>query len=461
MAFDFLEDTNKKIHFIGIGGISMSALAEILLYRGYKVSGSDKSESSITERLSKKGAEIYIGHNPSNINEVDLIVYTAAISKDNPELTKAQELNIPTLDRAEFLGSIMKDHKYNVAISGTHGKTTTTSMFSHIALSSNLDPTILVGGNLDIINGNVHVGNSEYFITEACEYKASFLKFFPYIGIILNVEADHLDFYKDINDIESTFLKFANLIPSNGYLIANGDDNRALNISKKVNCNVITFGLKNGDIKAKNIIFNANGCPSFDVYNNEKKLFSISLNVPGEHNILNSLASISAALALNIGNDSIIKGLSSFFGTHRRFEIKGKTHGITVIDDYAHHPTEIKATLNAVKNFPHNRIFCVFQPHTYSRTISLFDDFSNSFFNTDILVLADIYAAREKDTGIVSSDTLGNKIRDNGIYCKNLHTFNDITNFLRTELKEGDVLLTVGAGDIYKVGEMFLNNTAS
>lgn len=456
MSFDFLKDTNKKIHFIGIGGVSMSGLAHILLNKGYKVSGSDRNESSLTLNLKENGAEIYIGHSAQNIQDVDLVVYTAAIPKDNPELIRAKELNIPIYDRAEFLGHIMQGHKYNVAISGTHGKTTTTSMISHITLNAKLNPTILVGGNLDIINGNVRVGNSEYFITEACEYKASFLKFYPYIGVILNIEADHLDFYKDIDEIEDTFTKFAHLIPKEGSLVVNADDPRALNVSKKVDCNVITFGIKKGCVKAKNIVYNTKGCPTFDVYYNEKSLFKISLNVPGEYNILNALASISAALSLKIDKDSILHGLSTFSGTHRRFEIKGKLNGVTVIDDYAHHPTEIKATLNAAKNFPHKRIFCVFQPHTYSRTISLFDEFSTSFYNADTLVLADIYAAREKDTGIVSSDKLGDKVRDNGVDCKNFHSFEDITSYLKKELKEGDLLITVGAGDIYKVGEMFL-----
>ncbi|WMJ80246.1 UDP-N-acetylmuramate--L-alanine ligase [Clostridium sp. MB40-C1] len=457
MSFNFLKDTHKKIHFIGIGGVSMSGLAEILLSNGYKVSGSDRSESELTLKLREEGAEIYIGHSSENIIDVDLVVYTAAISEDNPEIIKAKQSNIPLCDRAEFLGEIMKGHKYNIAISGTHGKTTTTSMVSHITLSANLDPTILVGGNLDIIDGNVRVGNSDYFITEACEYKASFLKFYPYVGIILNIEADHLDFYKDINDIENTFIKFAKLIPKDGYLVINSDDTRSEKVCKEVDCNIITFGINSGDICAKNISYNSKGLPSFDVYNKGEKLFEINLKVPGEHNILNSLASISAALGLGIDKNSIINGLSTFFGTHRRFEIKGKLNGITVIDDYAHHPTEIKAALNAAKNFPHNRIFCVFQPHTYSRTISLFDDFAESFFNVDTLVLADIYAAREKDTGIVSSDKLGNKIRKNGVNCKNLHSFQDITTFLKNELKEGDLLMTIGAGDVYKVGEMFLS----
>lgn len=457
MSFNFLEDKSKKVHFIGIGGISMSGLAEILLNNGYKVSGSDRDASELTENLKEKGVEIYIGHSSANINDVNLVVYTAAIPQDNPELLRAKELNIPLMDRAEFLGHVMNGHKYNIAIAGTHGKTTTTSMVSHICLSANLDPTILVGGNLDAINGNVRVGNSDYFITEACEYKASFLKFFPFVGIILNIEADHLDFYKDIEDIQNTFIKFANIIPKEGYLVTNADDNRCLEVSSQANCNVITFGINNGDVRAKNIIFN-NGCPTLDVYHKDSFLFTLTLNVPGDHNILNALAGISTAIALNIDLASTKDGLCSFHGTHRRFEIKGKTNGVTVIDDYAHHPTEIKAALSAAKRFPHNRIFCVFQPHTYTRTITLFDEFSDSFFQADTLLLADIYAAREKDSGIISSDILGNSIREKGINCKNFHSFTEITSFLKKELKDGDLLLTVGAGDIYKVGEMYLSN---
>lgn len=457
LTFDYIKDKNKKVHFVGIGGISMSGLAEILLNNGYKVSGSDRDSSELTEHLKKKGAEIYIGHHEHNIKNVDLLVYTAAISEDNPELVKAKELNIPMMDRAEFLGNVMKGHKYNIAISGTHGKTTTTSMFSHITLDANLDPTILVGGNLDVINGNVRVGNSQFFITEACEYKASFLRFYPFIGIILNIEADHLDFYKDIEEIEDAFIKFANLIPKEGFLVVNADDERCLSVAEKASCNIITFGIKNGHVRAKNIVF-TNGCGTFEVYNKEDFILKISLKVPGEHNILNSLASISAALALKIDPRCIQDGLESFCGTHRRFEIKGKTQGVTVIDDYAHHPTEIKAALNAAKKFPHNRIFCVFQPHTYSRTISLFDDFADSFFQADILILADIYAAREKDTGIVSSDALGNKIREKGVDCKNFHDLKEIALYLKNQLKEGDILITIGAGDVYKVGEMYLDD---
>jgi UDP-N-acetylmuramate--alanine ligase len=458
MSFDFIKDKNKKIHFIGIGGISMSGLAEILIKNSYKVSGSDMQSSNITNKLKEKGAEIYKGHNGDNLKDVDLVVYTAAISPENPEYLKAKELNLPLMDRAEFLGHIMKGHKYNVAVSGTHGKTTTTSMICHITLKEDVDPTILIGGELDIIGGNVLTGNGEYFITEACEYKASFLRFFPYIGTILNIDADHLDYYRDINHIKDTFIKFINLIPKEGYLIACIEDENVKEIlsSHNYHCNILTYGLNEGILQGKNINYNEFGCATFDVYKEGLMLFQINLNVPGQHNVLNALASIATALCLNFSEGSIIDGLSSYGGTHRRFEKKGTKNGVTVIDDYSHHPTEIKACLNATKNYPHHKIYCVFQPHTYSRTLSLFEDFSNAFSGVDNLILADIYAARENDTGVVSSTMLGDRIREKNVNCINLHSFDEIVHHLKSNLKDGDLLLTMGAGDVYKIGEMYL-----
>ncbi|MEG0772526.1 UDP-N-acetylmuramate--L-alanine ligase [Clostridium sp.] len=457
MSFDFLKDTHKKVHFIGIGGISMSGLAEILLKNGYRVSGSDMKDSSIVDKLRKKGAEVYIGHNGNNITDVDLVVYTAAIHPDNDEYIRAIELNIPMMDRAEFLGKIMLGHKYGIAISGTHGKTTTTSMVSHIVLEEDVDPTILVGGELDAIDGNVLAGNSEYFITEACEYKGSFLKFFPYVGIILNIDADHLDYYRDLNHIKETFQSFVDIIPVDGYVIGNGDDSNVLDVVRTAKCNVITYGINNGDYRAKNITYNAVGCGTFDVYKGDTLLFKVELNVPGEHNVLNSLAAICSSLALNLSTESIIAGLSKFKGTHRRFELKGVKNGVYVIDDYAHHPTEIIATLKAAQNYPHKKIYAVFQPHTYTRTITLFNEFVHCFHGADEVILADIYAAREKDTGIVSSQKLGDSIRAIGVNALNFHSFEDIVSYLDENLKDGDLLLTIGAGDIYNVGEMYLN----
>jgi UDP-N-acetylmuramate--alanine ligase len=459
LSFDFIKDKDKKIHFIGIGGISMSGLAAVLLNSGFKVSGSDFKNSPIVEKLKASGAEIYIGHKRENIKDVDLVVYTAAIPSDNPELLEAIEKNITLMDRAEFLGEIMKGHKYNVAISGTHGKTTCTSMLSHITLAGNLDPTILVGGELDAIGGNFRIGNSEYFLTEACEYKRSFLKFFPYVGIILNIDADHLDYYKDIDEIADTFLKFANLIPSDGYLVGYADDFRVKEILSKANCNTLSYGFSDvSDVTAKNIVFNKNGCATFDVYKGNENLFTLTLNVPGKHNILNALASTCVSLIFNISNDSIIDGLSNCKGAHKRFEYKGELNGVTVIDDYAHHPTEIEATLSTAKQINHNKIYCIFQPHTYTRTKALFDEFTECFNDTDELILMDIYAAREKNTGLVSSDELGDAIRKKGIKCTNVHSHDEALNYIKSKLASGDLLLTVGAGDVVIVGEQYLQS---
>lgn len=456
MSFDLKNDIYKKIHFIGIGGVSMSGLAAILLNAGYKVSGSDSRESENTKKLEKDGAKIYIGHNANNIDNVDLIVYTAAIPKDNPEIIKATQDNIQLMDRAEFLGQIMKGHKFNVAVAGTHGKTTTTSMLSHVSLSANLDPTILVGGNLDIIDGNFRIGNSEYFLTEACEYKQSFLKFFPYVGIILNIDADHLDFYKDLNHIKDTFKKFINIIPENGYIVANADDSNVREVLVDAKCNILTYGITTGDIQAKNISFDKKGCGTFDVFKNRDKLITLSLNVPGMHNVSNALSAICCSIIFNLPFKQVKDGLESFKGAHKRFEYKGVKDGITIIDDYAHHPVEITATLSTAKRMNHNKMYCIFQPHTYTRTKTLFDDFIPCFDDSDEVILMDIYAAREKDTGEISSIQLGDAIRAHGMNCTNVHSHEEALNYIKTYAHSGDLILTVGAGDVVEVGEMFL-----
>ena len=459
MSFDFIKDKDKKIHFIGIGGISMSGLAAVLLNSGFKVSGSDSKDSPIVEKLRTEGAEIYIGHSRDNIKDVDLVVYTAAIPSDNPEIIEAKEKNIQLMDRAEFLGHIMKGHKYNVAVSGTHGKTTCTSMLSHVTLAADLDPTILVGGELDAIGGNFRIGNSEYFLTEACEYKRSFLKFFPYVGVILNIDADHLDCYKDIDDITDTFGKFSKIIPNDGYLVGYGDDERVKNIMDKAECNTVSYGFNDGvDVTAKNIKFNKMGCATFDVVKDNQTLFSLSLKVPGKHNVLNALASVCVSLIFNIDPKDIIEGLEKCKGAHKRFEYKGEKNGVTVIDDYAHHPTEIKATLNTAQKIEHNKVYCVFQPHTYTRTKTLFDEFAHCFSDCDELVLMDIYAAREKDTGLVSSDELGDAIRKTGVKCTNVHSHDEAVEYVKSKLTDRDLLLTVGAGDVVIVGDKYLND---
>ncbi|MCQ4637061.1 UDP-N-acetylmuramate--L-alanine ligase [Anaerovorax odorimutans] len=449
----------KQIHCIGIGGIGLSAIAEILLSRGYKVTGSDMRESDITERLMKDGADIFLGHRAKNVEGADLIVYSAAVGADNPELAKAKELGIPTASRAEILGLLMSEYENSIAISGTHGKTTTTSMVSLILKNAEEDPTILVGGNLPEIGGNVKVGHSQHFVTEACEYMDSFLSLRPKIEIILNIDSDHLDYFKDIEHIARSFEKFASLVPENGTIIAY-DANPFVKSVVQDMPNVMTFGFNEScDYHVSDITFNADGMPDFYVNRGEETLCRIQLSIPGEHNILNALAAFACCHILGVSADKIAATLETFTGTQRRFDILGTTsHGIKIIDDYAHHPTEIKATLSAVKNMRHNKMWCLFQPHTYTRTMALFDEFAESFEAADKVVLAEIYAAREKNIYKISSKGLVSKIKeaypDKDAYF--FEDFEEIANFVYNNAEPGDLVITMGAGDIYKVGEMIL-----
>ncbi len=453
------DDNNKKVYFSGIGGISMSALAELLKSKGFNVCGSDVKESKITTHLKDLGIEVFIGQKEENItSDIDLLVNTAAVKKDNPEMITALNKNIPIMERSEFLGNVMKNYKYPLAISGTHGKTTTTSMISHILLEAEKDPTILVGGILDIINGNIRIANSDYFITEACEYCDSFLKFFPYIGVILNIEEDHLDYFKDIKQIRNSFSSFAKLIPSDGALIINGDIENIEEITSNLNCKVVTFGSDKNKVMwtATNIQYDSKGIGSFDITYKNNSIGRVTLKTPGIHNIYNALASCATAYELNINIDSIIKGLNAFSGTHRRFEYKGKVKGITIIDDYAHHPTEIKATLEVANNYKHNKLWCIFQPHTYTRTKALLDDFAKSFDNVDNLIITDIYAAREKNIFDIHSTNLVEKI-NNGKNVKYIKDFEDIIKYILENANEDDLLITMGAGDINIIGEKLLS----
>lgn len=454
--FNLKVDKDKKVHFVGIGGVSMSGLAEILLDHGYTVSGSDRSESDLTHKLKRSGAKIYIGHSAGNVHNQNLVVYTAAIAEDNPELQRARDLKIPTIDRAEFLGDIMKAFSKSIAVSGTHGKTTATSMLSHILVNAKLDPTITVGGDIKLLNGNVRTGKSEYFLAESCEYKGSFLKLCPKVGIILNIDADHLDYYKDIDEIENTFKAFSDLIPENGMLIGWAEDPRVIRVLQSHHGNVLTYGIHTGDFTVQNIEYNAMGYARFDVYFKGISCGRIELSVPGEHNILNALAAICASNHLGIDFKCTARSLKEFEGTKRRFEKKGTRDGIVVIDDYAHHPTEIIATLKAAKNHPHKKIFCVFQPHTYTRTLNLFSEFACAFGDTDELLLLDIYAAREKDMGIINSAMLCDAITRNKVKAQYSPSFDATVAYLSANASAEDLILTMGAGDVYRVGELFL-----
>lgn len=446
------------IHFIGIGGISMSGLAEILLREHFIITGSDAKESPLTKALEKKGARIYYGQRASNIEDsVQLIVYTAAIHPDNPEFACAIQRKIPMLTRAELLGQIMKNYEVPIAVAGTHGKTTTTSMLSHILLEGGCDPTISVGGILPAIGGNIRVGKSQTFLTEACEYTNSFLDFFPKISIILNMDADHLDFFKDIDDIRHSFRKFAELLPEDGCLIINQETPKYQDICKDLPCQVLTYALSgDADYTASDIVYDEKGSASFHVLRRGEDIGSFTLHVPGIHNVSNALASIAAGELLGLSCEVIQKGLADFTGTDRRFQLKGSVHGVTVIDDYAHHPTEIKATLTAARNYPHTKTWCVFQPHTYTRTKALMQEFAEALSLADHVVLAKIYPARETDNLGISSEDLRQRIEQLGTPCEYFPTFAEIEEFLLDNCKEGELLITMGAGDVVTVGEELL-----
>lgn len=446
------------VHFIGIGGISMSGLAEILLEEGFTISGSDAKQSALTDSLAKKGATIYIGQKASNLSiRPALVVYTAAIREDNEEFKAAVDAGIPMLSRAELLGQIMDNYEKSIAVAGTHGKTTTTSMISQILLVAKADPTISVGGILESIGGNIRVGGSEVFITEACEYTNSFLHFHPKYSIITSVEAEHLDFFKDIDDIRRSFHEFAGNTSHDGVLIINGQIEALDQITNNLSCSVTTYGLcENDDFYAKNITYNDHACGTYTLMHKTEDLGTVSLSVPGKHNVSNSLAAIALCLNLGLPLDVIKKGLLQFGGTKRRFEYKGTKNGITVIDDYAHHPTEVAATLTAARNYPHGRIICVFQPHTYSRTKAFLSDFARVLSMADIVVLADIYAAREKNTIGISSKDLLAELQKNGQESYYFPSFDEIEKFLSEKCINNDLLITMGAGDVYLIGEHLL-----
>lgn len=446
------------VHFIGIGGISMSGLAEILAEEGFTISGSDSKESAITRQLEAKGMQIFYGQTADNIIPgIDLVVYTAAIREDNPEWQEAVRQNLPMLTRAQLLGQIMDNYERSIAVAGTHGKTTTTSMVSHILLAAKADPTITVGGILSAIRGNLRVGQSETFITEACEYTNSFLNFRPKYSIILNIEAEHLDFFKDLADVRHSFRLFAENTKADGALIINGAIENLGEITEGLPCKVFTFGLTpDCDYYATDIRYDEKGCAYFTAMHDGQVLGNLHMQVPGEHNVGNALSAIACCEQAGIPFSAIAEGLEAFHGADRRFQYKGEVDGVTVIDDYAHHPTEIRATLTAAKNYPHNRLVLVFQPHTYSRTKAFLQDFAEVLSLADVVVLADIYAAREKNTIGISSRDILQLLQENGTECYYFPSFEEIEKFLLKKCMHGDLLITMGAGNVVEIGESLL-----
>ena len=458
-SFDIYNTTYSYVHFIGIGGVSMSGLATILLDRGIDVSGSDMNESDIVKKLKSKGVTFFLGHNENNIKNPDLVVYTDAISQDNPEYKKAIEKGIMCVDRGTFLGQLMRKYKDSIAVAGTHGKTTTTSMLTVLLNDTNLDPTILLGGNLEQIKGNVKIGDNQLLITEACEYKGNVLKFHSTIGILLNVDNDHLDFFSGIDEIIDTFKGFVALIPESGHLIVNRDDHNSMLVSKNAKCNIITFGqAEDSDYRISNIKVNPDFTSSYNLTIANDKTFEIKLNVIGEHNIIDSAAALAASHSCGIDMEYLVEKIKDYKGTKRRMEKKGICKNFAVIDDYAHHPTEIKASLKAAKHLGANKIWCIFQPHTYSRSISLLNDFSNSFYDADTVIITDIFAARESNWGNVHSKDIVERIKNNDVDAIYMETFDEIEKYIVENASAGDIVITMGAGNIVEVGENIVNN---
>lgn len=448
----------SAVHFIGIGGISMSGLAEVLLQRGFSVSGSDWHASVLTDHLAEHGATIYIGQEAEHITpESGIVVYTAAVHPDNPEYARATALGLPMMTRAELLGQMMKNYERAIAISGTHGKTTTTSMVSEILMKAQEDPTISVGGILRSIGGNIRLGGTKTFVTEACEYTNSFLSFFPTIAAILNVREDHLDFFKDLADIRHSFREFAKLVPENGLLVINGEIENVDELTEGLSCRIRTFGIRGDQLSYRGEMHEENQKNTFVVYRDGEKWCEITLRVPGEHNVMDALAAVAIADECGISAEVIAKALSEFTGAERRFEYKGEVNGATVIDDYAHHPDEIEATLKAAQKMKRGKLWCVFQSHTYSRTKALLEEFADALCYADEVVLAKIYPAREEDIYGVSSADIVKRLERKGKSAVYLESFEEIEEYLLHKLVPNDMLITMGAGDVVNIGDDLLH----
>lgn len=442
-----------RVHLAGIGGVSMCPLAEVLRGMGLCVQGSDMTESETVKHLRNLGIPVSIGHSAENLQSAQLVIRTAAIHDDNPEISGAVTRGIPVYERAQAWGAIMQQYRNALCISGTHGKTTTTSMATHIFMAAQADPTVMIGGTLPLLHSGYRVGHGDTIILESCEYCNSFLNFFPTVAVILNVEADHLDFFKDLTDVERSFHAFADLVPQNGFVIANADDPGAMDAVKGLAHPVFTFSVKDeaADCRADQVAYH-DGCGEFDVVIHGKFYAHIALAVAGKHNVSNALAAAAAAYVLGISGKAVEEGLHSFHGAGRRFEYKGSFRGAEVYDDYAHHPGELHALLTTARSMACKRVICAFQPHTYTRTQALFSDFVKELKLADVAVLAEIYAARETNDIGISSSQLAEKI-PGAIYCS---TLDQVADTLAQIAQPGDLILTVGAGDIFRAGEKLL-----
>lgn len=450
IEFENYMSPGRKGHLIGVGGVSMSSLAEVLQDMGIIITGSDMNENQNVRGVRAHGIEVFIGHRAENVgDDVEFVVRTAAVHDDNPEIVAARERGIPVFERTQAWGAISKGYNNALCISGTHGKTTTTSMCTHILMAADKDPTVMIGGTLPLLNAGHRVGRGNTIVMEACEYYNSFLSFHPTVAVILNIEEDHLDFFKDLADIKNSFREFALRTPEDGCVVVNADDANSMDAVKDIDRKVITFGLTpEADVYAENVRYvGANS--EFDIMYKGRLFTDVTLHVPGVHNVKNALAATAACICLGVRPLAVKYGLAGFNGAGRRFEFKGKFNGAEIYDDYAHHPGELKALLDTVETLNYQRTILAFQPHTYSRTAALFDDFVEQLKRPDVLMLAEIFAAREKNTIGISSADLADKI-ENSFY---FSTFDELEAALRVSARPGDIILTVGAGDIYKVGE--------
>ena len=449
MNYDSLMNKIKRIHFIGIGGSGMCPLAEILKSEGYELSGSDMNEGETLDRIKSYGIPVFMGHDAKNIDGAELVVYSAAIKENNPERKAAVEKGIPCIERSVMLGIVTRRYKRSIAVSGTHGKTTTTAMLSQILIGSGFDPSAIIGGKLPFIGGNSYVGKSDIIVCEACEYVDTFLELNPYMSIILNIDADHLDYFKNLDNIKKSFNKFAH--QTTGLLIINGDDENTLDAVSDVEIEKITYGFgDNCDYRAVNVNADKGVHEQFDIIYKGEKLTNVKLIVPGKHNVYNALAAAAAAHCLGATANEISENLHKFGGVHRRFEILGTPDGITVADDFAHHPTELTATLTAAMNMGFNKVWAIFQPHTFSRTAMLLDDFAEALKIPDVAIISDILPVRETNTYNIHSTDLGAKVP--GSVC--LDTFEEITDYVCKNAKEGDLILTMVGGNVYMCANM-------
>jgi len=454
LGVDLKDFAGKHVHFIGAGGCSMSGLAMLMQEMGMEVSGSDRTASHKTEALCAKGIPVQIGHEPNYIKSSALSIYSAAISAENPERRYAQENNIPEIERADLLGLLAKQYVCPIGVSGTHGKTTVTSMMAQVMVENGLNPTVHVGGELDAIGGSTRMGSRDYFLCEACEFNRTFLRFFPKIAVILNIDEDHLDCYRDIDDIEDAFLQYARLVPDYGFVIGCGDDARVRRVLEKLNCRTRTYGIEpHNEIRAENISYDEEGRAFFTATLFGHPLCEIELQVAGEHNVLNALATIAVAERLGIPMHGAAESLYHFIGAHRRFELTSITDGVKCYTDYGHNPAEIKNALKIAQLQPHKTLWSVWQPHTYSRTKTLFNAFVETFDGIDKVLITDICASREVDPGDINSAMLIEPIRARGVDVYLTPSFDDAEAFLRAHWQSGDIMISHGCGDIDLLNE--------